>query len=351
MEIVVGDDLLSPNEQERADFLKEYFCELSASSSEVADGWSLALSRPATADCYVDPRLDEGLRWWSETYGAMEVPDIPFAFHQARGFRLSLNDTWTTYSWSRWLEGLPAGEDLPATVTLLHLDDHDDFMTPRIIHKGGEWHDVITGQVFDLRRPETVEAAARSGALGMGSIVAPLLHALPEVNVRHLCATDYRRKRKGPHLIYPVTFRDNLLAPGAPRPALRLDPAGAPAPAGHTHGHPYAVTDDLEKWLADLPGGPVLIHVDMDYFNNRFDGDSDRVDHEPKYEQPLGRVLERIDEVFDALDRQGVAERVADMAVGISPGFFPAEFWGASVSRIEERVGRLLKEGRWAATE
>jgi hypothetical protein len=351
MEIVVGDELLSPNEQERADFLKEYFCELTAVSSEVTDGWSVSLTRPATSDCYVDPRLDEGLRWWSETYQPTDVPGIPFAFHQARGFRLSLNDTWTTYSWSKWLAGLPAGEPLPATVTLLHLDDHDDFMTPRIIHEGGAWHDAITSQVFDLRRPGTVESAAISGAIGMGSIVAPLLHTLAEVHVRHLCATDYSKKRKGPHLIYPVTFKDNLLSPGAPRPALRLEPAGAPSPAGHAHGHPYAVTDDLDQWLADLPDGPVLIHVDMDYFNNRFDGDSDRVDNEPKYEQPLASVLARIDEVFDALDRHGVAGRVADMVVGISPGFFPAEFWGASVSRIEERVGRLFVEGRWAVTE
>ncbi|MDQ3802345.1 MAG: hypothetical protein M3416_00595 [Acidobacteriota bacterium] len=351
MEIVVGDDLLSPNEQERADFLKEYFCELTATSSEVPGGWFVTLARPATADCYVDPRLAEGLRWWSETYRPTDVAEIPFAHHQASGFHISLNDTWTTYSWSRWLAGLPDGEALPLTTTLLHLDDHDDFMTPRLIIEGAEWRDAITGRVFDLRRPETVESAARSGAIGMGSIVAPLLHALPCVHVRHLCATEYSRKRKGPHVIYPVRFRDNLLAPGAARPALKLEPAGAPAPAGHTREHPYLVTDDVEQWLEDLPGGPVLIHVDMDYFNNRFDGDSDRVEHDHKYEQPLAKVLERIDEVFEALDRRGLAERVADMAVGVSPGFFPAEFWGPSVARIEQHVGRLLGQGRWAVRE
>jgi hypothetical protein len=108
------------------------------------------------------------------------------------------------------------------------------------------------------------------------------------------------------------------------------------------------VTDDIGRWLDDLPDGPVLIHIDMDYFNNRFDGDSDRVEHDHKYEQPLPRILERIDEVFEALDRRGVAERVADMAVGISPGFFPAEFWAPSVGRIEQHVNGLISRKRWA---
>lgn len=349
MEIIVGNDLLSPNEQERSEFLKEYFCELTAVAAETSDGWSISLTRPQTTDCYVDPRINEGLRWWSETYHKMDVPSIPFAHHQAQGYQLSLNDTWTIYSWSRWMAGLPVHETLPPTITLLHLDDHDDFMTPRIILEEAKWRDSITGQFFDLWEPASVKGAVKSGAIGMGSFMSPLLHTFPSVHVRHLCATDYSKKRKGAHVIYPVTFKDNLLTPGAARPALRLEPIGMPAPTGQTNSHPYIVTDDLDQWLEGLPEGPILIHFDMDYFNNRFDGDSDRVDHKPKYEQPLPKVLERIDHVFGALDRNGVAERIVDMAVGISPGFFPAEFWAPSIERIGQHVSRLIDQERWIA--
>jgi hypothetical protein len=345
---MVGSDLLSPNEQERAEFLKEYFCELTATATEMSEGWSLTLSRPAEADCYVDPRLAEGLRWWAETYHEVDVAAIPFARFRAPGFQLSLNDSWTIYSWSRWLAGLQGHDALPSAVTLLHLDDHDDLMTPRIIIAGSTWRDAITGNAFDLRQPDSVESAVRSGAVGIGSFMAPLLHALPSVHVRHLCATEYAARRTGPHTIYPVTFKDNLLASGAPRPALKLERADAPAPAGQTHSHQYSVTDDTAEWLEGIPDGPVLIHIDMDYFNNRFDGDSDRVDNDPKYEQPLPQILERIDQVFGAIEQQGISERVVDMAVGISPGFFPAEFWAPSIERIESRAGRVIAENRRA---
>ncbi len=31
----------------------------------------------------------------------------------------------------------------------------------------------------------------------------------------------------------------------------------------------------MVKWSNDLGPGPILVHIDMDYFNNRYDGDSD----------------------------------------------------------------------------
>jgi hypothetical protein len=352
MEVTVARDLLPEEERERSGFLKKYFCELAVSARETPEGWSLNLGRPDRDDFYIDPDLLQGLEWWSEKYGRVDVSGIPFAVHRRPGMHMSLNDSWTIYSWSRWLKESLAPREKPASVTLLHLDDHDDLMPPRVLIEGEAWLDPISGLALDLWKPETVESAVRSGAIGIGSFMAPLLHLFPNVHVRHLCSTEYAKERQGPHIVRPVQVIDDLLAPGSVRPALELLPVGdSPGAAARGDGHPYDVTDDLASWLRNLPGGPVLIHVDMDYFNNRFNGDSDWVDYGPKYDPPLSDVLLRIDQVFDALAGEGVAERVADFAVALSPGFFPADLWAPAVGRIEERVDELIGAGRWPTRE
>lgn len=351
MEVIVARDLLPEEEEERGRFLKKYFCELAVSSREVSDGWSLTIGRPDRDDFYIDPNLAGGLEWWSEKFGPVDVAGIPFAVHRRPGMQLSLNDSWTIYSWSRWLKGGAPGRK-PESLTLLHLDDHDDLMPPRVLMEGGALLDPITGLMIDLWKPESVESAVRSGAIGIGSFMSPLLHLLPNVHVRHLCSTEYAKNRQGPHIVRPVRVVDELLAPGSARPALELLQAGeSHGAASHGDGHPYDVTDDLAGWLKDLPDGPVLIHVDMDYFNNRFNGDSDWVDYGPKYDPPLADVLRRVDEVFDSLAGGGVAERVRDFAVALSPGFFPADLWAPTIGRIEQRVDELLRAGRWPTME
>lgn len=352
MNVTVARDLLPEEGGERARFLKRYFCELAVSSREAPEGWSITIGRPDRDDFYIDPELARGLEWWTEKYGRVDIAGIPYAVHRRPGMQLSLNDSWTIYSWSRWLkESLTSGRK-PESLTLLHLDDHDDLMPPRVLIEGDALLDPITGLAIDLWKPESVESAVRSGAIGIGSFMSPLLHLFPNVHVRHLCSTEYAKDRQGPHVVRPVRVIDELLAPGSVRPALEIMPVGdAPGAASLGDGHPYDVTDDLESWLKDLPDGSVLIHVDMDYFNNRFNGDSDWVDFGPKYDPPLSDVLQRIDKVFDALAGEGVAERVVDFAVALSPGFFPADLWPSAIGRIEERVDELIAAGRWPTRE
>lgn len=351
MEIIVARDLLPEEEQARAGVLKKYFCELPASAVEVPGGWSISLARPTRDDFYIDPDITGGLEWWSKNYGHTDVAGIAFALHRAPGIQLSLNDSWTIYSWSRWLhKSVPSGEK-PESITLLHLDDHDDLMTPRVLVNGDEWFDPISGLALDLWRPESVESAIRSGAIGIGSFMAPLIHLFPNVHVRHLCSTEYTKDRQGPHVIRPILVLDELLAPGSLRPAVGLSRVEDASEASRESGHPYVVTDDLSDWVKDLPDGPVLVHIDMDYFNNRFNGDSDWVDFGPKYDPPLNDVLRRIDQVFDILESSGVTERLVDFTVALSPGFFPADLWSPAIKRIEDHVVRLLGAKRWPTME
>ena len=351
MEILVSRDQLPEEESDRNAFLKKYFCELAVTADEVPGGWSLSLGRPTREDFYIDPELANGLEWWSNNYGKVDVASIPFAVHIRPGLQLSLNDSWTIYSWSRWLQEPAALGTGHNVITLLHLDDHDDLMPPRVLIAEEAWLDPISRRAVDLRKPESVESAVKSGAIGIGSFMAPMLHYLSSVNIRHLCSTEYAKERQGPYVIRPVTIFDDLLAPGSARPALKLKRIEEASDANSQGGHPYTVTDDLRSWLTNLPEGPVIVHIDMDYFNNRFNGDSDWVDYGPKYDPPMQDVLNRIDQVFESFETEGIAERVADFAVALSPGFFPADLWAPSIERIEFHVDRLIAAKRWMARE
>src|SRR5437868_3397444 len=127
--IIASRSLLPENDSARANFLSDYFCELVASSSAAPGGWLITLRRPPALDYYIDPHIADGLRWWSETFGPVSVEDIPFAFRDEFGFQLSFQDSWTLYSWSKYFSGLKDAAALPDEVIILHLDDHDDFMT------------------------------------------------------------------------------------------------------------------------------------------------------------------------------------------------------------------------------
>jgi hypothetical protein len=351
MQIIVRRDYLPEKEPERDEFLKKYFCELAVSAKQVRNGWSLSLNRPTRADFYIDPNLVKGLEWWSNNFGQVDVPGIPFAVWRRAGMQLSLNDSWTIYSWSQWLSKSVAPASKPQVITLLHVDDHDDLMTPRVLVGGHAGYDAISGFALDLCKPETVESAVRSGAIGIGSFMAPLLHFLPGVHVRHLCSTEYAKERLGPHIVRPIRIPDELLAPGSLRPAVELKRIEDVCEGDRKGCHPYIVTDDLKGWLKDLPEGPVLVHIDMDYFNNRFNGDSDWVDDGPKYDPPLSGVVSRIDQVFDSLKGEQIAGRVADFAVALSPGFFPADMWAPSIERIQNHIDELIDANQWMTEE
>jgi hypothetical protein len=82
----------------------------------------------------------------------------------------------------------------------------------------------------------------------------------------------------------------------------------------------------------------------MDYFNNRYDGDSDWSTRTALHDPSLEMVLAKIDEVTAALQTSDVASQVDDIVVAFSPGFFPAEFWAAAEARLRRGLEQLHEQ-------
>ncbi len=325
--LFVPADRLPVSAHDRHAALREYFCDKDA-TAELADGaWRLTLNWPGDLDRHVDPNLLLGLEWWDSQLS----PEGMSLSHRRSGKILTaLYDTWTLQSWSEWLARGAADN-----VVVLHVDDHRDLAPPRLILDDHGFWDAITSDRFEITRPDQVRSAIESGAVGMGSFLTPFLHAFPKTEVRHLGqapkitgTTDYAMR---------MTFEEDcLLHPGSQRPSIELTANGQGVGPGV-----YRATSSLDDWLRDLAGRPCLLHIDMDYFNNRYDGDSAWQARIDRLDPSLDDILLRIVELTEALKGALRPCQLEDVVIAYSPGFFPAEFWAASDSLLRQGLEAL----------
>jgi len=330
-------DRLPEDAEARHHRLRDYFGNRVITCSLCADGWRLTLGWQGDPARLKDPEILNGLNWWSPD---LTVADVPFAVRRDGGLQLALNDCWSLYAWSQWLAGRAEQHARPSELVLLHVDDHDDLMSPLIVDRDGQWADAITARRFSLLDPPTVASAIRSGAVGVGGFITPLLYHVPRVHVRHLCVTGYSTKRRGLYTIETSGAVDDLLAPGMSRQAIRLTPAPSGSmPAGHS----YQVASSPVEWVAGLPDVPVLLHIDLDFFNNRYNGDSDWRSRLCRHDPPLSQMLDSVDRLFVSLgSEEEVVGRIVDITVAISPGFFPTEYWEPVTTAISGHVKRMF---------
>ena len=322
-------DILPEDATDRHRALRDYFCDKDAEALRNGDGWELKLFWPGGEERHVDPKLEEGLRLW----GGIGLNQMPMAQRRSGRVLRALYDTWTLHSWSEWFRGTDhaSGE----TLTILHIDDHRDLGSPRLFRRSGRWVDSITGEVFEFDDPASVRSAIESGAVGMGSFLTPVLHRFPEADVRQLGqapkvtgTTDYR--------VELTTEPDCMLEPGAERPAVKLHTG-----VEGTGPRRYRITDDPARWVEDVRPGPVLLHIDMDYFNNRYDGDGDWRERAEVLDPELNKVLVEIDRVTATLRDSGIVSQIGDAVVAFSPGFFPAELWEPADRKLQEGLEEL----------
>ena len=305
------------------DALARHFPDHIVELVEAEGSTRLVLRPPSSYSHFVDPLLPAGLDWWGATPPEM----IQLSVRRVGSALVSLSDAWTLYSWSEALRRTPT-----STVVILHVDEHDDLMSPLLTRgAAGGWRDPLTGIDIRLDDPGSVAGAIASGAIGKGSFIVPLVFSPLEVDFRHLRATADPRIPQRRHEMRRRWVTDSVIK--GQRPALlpgTSAPDGRPPFVYHSTRHP-------DLWLEDLPPGPVFLHVDCDFFNNRYNGRTDWATNPWGHDPPLVDVERHVERLLCSLDSAGVWSRVSDVAVSLSAGFFPAEMW--------EPIARLLLAG------
>ncbi|WP_375444403.1 hypothetical protein [uncultured Fibrella sp.] len=329
--LIIDKKKLPANKSQKEEFLNQYFSGLLVEACDVDNQVSVSLSWPNNITYFVDPDLQKGLSWWNKD---LKPENIHQQYQRSPLYQLSLTDNWSLYSWSLWLQS-KNNQASTVDVIILHVDDHTDFMSPLLTKEGDIWADLITGNAFDINQPETVKAAVLSGAISVGSFIAPFFHGIRNITFRHL-RNKYRTGiAESKTSLYPSLTYDQLLREGQLRPSISLKSFNS---IGH-RSVDYQVSDSATDWLSNLPKNiPVLLHIDMDYFNNRFDGDSDWQERVNKLDPTQDEISTQIRSLFSHLWQKVERSQVEDITVALSPGFFPAEYWQQSIELLHEQL-------------
>ena len=330
--LIVPREKLSEDRDERRSFLDDYFCETLASAKDEAESWRISLQKPNCADFFIDPDIKRNAEMWGRI---SKLHEISCFYRNIGKVFESFNDNWTLLSWAKqWEEYNKATPLHPhQTLTILHLDDHEDLMSPRIRISGEQMFDMITEKEIILNDFKGLESALISGSIGIGSFIPPFLFSLKDVNIqlRHL-SERYVDKPSSIQEIYIDTVDDNFLMNGKGR--LSLNRVNIDTFEESDSKHCYYVTSCMDEFLLNIPDGPIFLHFDMDYFNDRFDGCSDWLTKGRCHNPNLVNVLERINLFLCKLVDLDLKHRIIDVTVAVSPGFFPSEMWAESTELI-----------------
>jgi hypothetical protein len=343
LEVSVPRERLPKEAEGRDDLLQQYFCEVLAQAKQDGETWKIDLRRPNKLDVYVDPEIGRGLRWWRREIGPIKVEQIPSSVVRRWGYVLSCNDAWTLLTWSEWFHTVGLAPE--QTLTVLHVDDHRDFMSPRIATDDAGLRDMLTNRPVMWDDPASIASAITSGAIGMGSFFVPMLSRLKRVDLRQLTQRTSLQVG-GTRSLHLVEERDTLIDPKALRPAIAIvDTASTSATIRYTS------TSDHAAWLRGVVDGPVLLHIDMDYFSNRYNGDSDAIGKPSPHDPTQEEVIEEIDRVFAALGETALSTRIVSCHVALSPGFFTGDLWEIGIRRIEHHIRHLSSQHLWGAAK
>ncbi len=319
---------LPKKEDDLLQFLVDYFPGKDIRIVEQDDNYiDVSLSNHGSSDYYIDPNILEGLQWWDQS---ILIEEIPNQFRNLVKYQLSLNDNWTIYSWSLWLEQRFLENDIPNEIIILHIDDHTDCMSPLLFKEGNVFINPFNNEEVNLFNPTTVKQAIENGVISIGSFMTLFMHSMPRIQFRHLMP---KHRLSNAHVSGKVNrefLSDNTIPPYQERPLLSFSPSG-----GIKSNVEYSVFTEIDDFLKDISDtAAILLHVDMDYFNNRFDGDSDWRSHAFNHDPSAELVYKNIEQVFSAIEKSNIAKRIENYTVALSPGFFPAEFWNESISII-----------------
>ena len=277
--------------------------------------------------CYheIDPFLDDGLA----ALGIDRTQQELATFHRTYShFDLCLEDAWS----GKWMSASLASLNRSVPLTILHLDDHTDMMSTMLEHRGASLFDPIHQRVFDPYAPQDWDAVITSGAGGIGSFLTPFFYLNRPVKILHL---KDEIGDLNTHTIALSKLTHPLLSGRA-----FLDISHAqPDPTDRAPYKTYVSGQSIEELVAQIDGQAFLmVHIDLDYFINDFNGNPFDGDYLPD-DDLQAHAAQKIARLFAAL--RGARITVAKWIIGTSPGFCSGFHWAFLLRRLEAEIARL----------
>lgn len=298
--------------------------------SESAGGWTFELHWTSDPDTFVDPAVADAA---AQLHG-LELSELG-AYHEVvewggRDVVFSMIHGWALLAPSLAIQRR-GGRPLAWVV---HVDDHTDLMAPMVepTPRLGLLRDTVFGVAIDVADPTSVVAAVERGTVSKGNFLTAYLLAYPGSQVVHVgldvTEASFALESQGETVVLGGTrFTRTAL------PLLR-----APGAAGSV----FRKSRLLPRELPVTGDGGVWLDIDLDYFWNRYDGDSDR---RLRTAQPNERdeVRRRVQQFLNDLSEVQWLTEIEAVSLAVSPGFFPADHWAEALPVLREGLQRVLR--------
>lgn len=315
---------LPSSHDERTRFFRHWWPDkLTQIVGEDEEAVLVQLRWPQIDDLSKDPRIFEGI---SSVFKKRSVSVIAELRAEIGGIHVCLNDSWTLLEWSRIISS-----KFVIRPIIVHVDAHSDLMTPMVSLADGVMTDLFTGQPVDVNLPNTIQNAISSGAIGIGSFISPFLHQVECESLIHICPSSYRPESRGWANLCQTTVYDEpfpeIARPGSERLDLYAQPFCS-----------HLITEIANCINIDLSNRDVLVHIDLDFFNNRINGDSHWFENDGRHDPEIDSMLSEVDALAHQLRMCGLADPIS-LVVACSPEFCPAEYWRPLIDRILTHFG------------
>lgn len=267
--------------------------------------------------------IDPELGLWLQDWQLNSLQGISCFHTRYRGCGVTFED-----SWSGWLLAPRLASQEPLVV--LHLDDHRDLMAPLLAQNTtGELFNPVAQSVFEVGSQTDWALAIQTGVINIGTWLSALVLArITEGKITHI---RHLHPIGGSSSACPLSqvdaeFPQNDLFPNHRFGQLRLQAKPA-TDAGST----FLASESLKEVMHDLPEGSIILHIDLDYFQNDFNGNlaSSTIDDISALDQRCADVLSTVLTCVDDLGRE-----IVDAAIATSPGFCAARRWHLMVDAL-----------------
>lgn len=318
--IRIRKSLLPKDDATAEEFILEYFTGFRVNAQNDRDDWCVELTPEDFTYCEEFSPSTTLLKVPPSKYNSFQV------FSQNQG--LCLSDAWTPYAWSKHLNKIC----VPERLTIIHVDDHSDLMSPFIMQNDKQYFDMLTQREVTWSNPESVESAVRSGAITIGSMLTPIVMSAEQVNVIHLKQQSKTMTR----CLIKDTVDDNVLFQGAKRLTINRD------------GTCCSSTQDCYIETSEyhlihehvLQNSTVILHIDMDYFNNRFNGSTSWRTDQISFDPDFATQKQEMEKLCSELSIVNNISPISCVYIGISPSFYPSEFWKEGLSFLLENLDK-----------
>lgn len=241
-------------------------------------------------------------------------------------FDLCLEDSWSGFFVSERMRRLSSDDDL----VFVHLDHHTDMMPLLLESREGRLLDATDGLAFDVHDETHWAKAIATGAVGIGTFVTALYYLRNRLHVRHV-----NNFANSSYSTYEVrrSVRQYPEVPGTRFASIRKLLLRTRRPLGTYRGG-----SDPARVLADMPAGRAIVHVDLDYLVNDFNGNPPADGWTPD-RRDRRTAAAKIDAVVEALLRASIS--VERWIVATSPGFCSAFHWPWLLEQVEHAAARV----------